>query len=93
MIIAALLFIAGLTLGWRFNALAVVISSILVFVCSEVLFIMLIGFEYLQILIVFAYLIAHQSGYLVGYYLFHRLNHDMAGKTIHQNHMKRPDRL
>lgn len=93
MIIAALLFIAGLTLGWRFNALAVIISSILIFVCSAVLFLIFIGFEYLQILIVFAYLIAHQSGYLVGYYLFHSINTDQTAKTIHQNHMRRPDRL
>ena len=74
MIIAALLFIAGLTLGWRFNALAVAISSILIFVCSAVLFLTLTGFEVLQILIVFAYLIAHQSCYLLGYYLFYRVN-------------------
>jgi hypothetical protein len=68
MVIATLLFLAGFALGWRYNALAVVMSTPVIFFCSTLMFSVFLGFGLVQLVVVFAYLIAHQSGYLTGVY-------------------------
>jgi hypothetical protein len=93
MIIAALLFISGAALGWRFNAPVILISSIAIFFCSMSMFAMFIGFELLQILITFAYLIAHQSGYLAGAYFSYKREPDQKDDGLYQNQITRPARL
>lgn len=69
MLVAALLFIAGLVLGWQFSPFALVLSSTFVFLGTITLFLATSEVGLLQILVIFAYLLAHQSGYLVGAYL------------------------
>jgi hypothetical protein len=54
---------------------------------------MFIGFELLQILITFAYLIAHQSGYLAGAYFSYKREPDQKDDGLYQNQITRPARL
>ena len=69
MLVAALLFIAGLILGWNFNAFALVLSSAFIYFGAVALFMATLEVGVLQVLLLFAYLLAHQAGYLVGGYL------------------------
>jgi hypothetical protein len=69
MIVAALLFVAGIYLGLGHNVFALVLSSALIFFASIILFIEISDFDMLELMLTFAYLLAHQSGYLVGAYL------------------------
>ncbi|MGT2482356.1 hypothetical protein ACU4GR_33795 (plasmid) [Methylobacterium oryzae CBMB20] len=69
MLTAALLFVAGIVLGWNYNVLALLLSSAVLFFGSIILFLIFYEFGALQLLLTFAYLLAHQSGYLVGAYI------------------------
>lgn len=69
MLVAAVLFCAGVLLGWNFGVLTLVGTSAIIFLSALVLFVFTTGVGVLQILIIFAYLLAHQSGYLIGAYL------------------------
>lgn len=69
MIVALLLFGAGVFLGFSHNVFALLLSSSLIFFASIVLFTTISNFNIVELLLTFAYLLAHQSGYLVGAYL------------------------
>jgi hypothetical protein len=69
MIVAALLFGAGIFLGLGHNVFALLLSSSLIFFSSIIFFVTMSQFDILELLLTFAYLLAHQSGYLVGAYL------------------------
>lgn len=69
MLVAAVLFVAGLLLGWHFSVVTLVVSSASIFFVTSLLFAFTKGLGILQILVIFAYLLAHQAGYLVGAYL------------------------
>jgi hypothetical protein len=76
MLIAALLFVAGLILGWGYSVFALVLSSGMIFFGSIFLFLEMSRLGMLELLLIFAYLLAHQSGYLVGAYLsYERRDH------------------
>jgi hypothetical protein len=90
MLIAILLFIAGLSLGWRLNWPAVALSSFFVLLGSVSFFITIVGFEPLQVLLVPGYLLAHQAGYLVGAYLSGGVKTDRQSGSAHQNQIALP---
>jgi hypothetical protein len=69
MLIAIVLFIFGMCIAYSLQAKHVVVSSIFIFAFSVTIFSLTRGMGAEQILITFAYLSAHQSGYLVGSYL------------------------
>jgi hypothetical protein len=69
MIVAILLFGAGIFLGLGHNVFALLLSSSVIFFASIVLFTTISEFNIVELLLTFAYLLAHQSGYLVGAYL------------------------
>jgi hypothetical protein len=69
MLVAVLLFSAGLILGWGFNAFSLIVSSALIFFGSIVIYVQISGFGVLQLMLLLAYLLAHQAGFLVGAYL------------------------
>lgn len=69
MIVAILLFGAGIFLGLGHNVFALLLSSSLIFFASIILFTTVSEFDVVELLLTFAYLLAHQSGYLVGAYL------------------------
>jgi hypothetical protein len=69
MLVAALLFVAGLILGWRYSVFALVLSSGMIFFGSIILFLAIYRFCILELIMLFAFLLAHQAGYLFGSYL------------------------
>jgi hypothetical protein len=69
MIVAIILFAAGIFLGLGHNVFALLLSSSLIFFASIILFTTVAEFNMVELLLTFAYLLAHQSGYLVGAYL------------------------
>lgn len=69
MLVAVLLFLAGWILGWWFNAFSLIMSSALIFFGAISLFVQFSNLGALQLMLIFAYLLAHQAGFLVGAYL------------------------
>lgn len=72
MIVAILLFGVGIFLGLGYTVSALLLSSSIIFFLS-IIFLTTIPDSYaVKVLLMFAYLLAHQSGYLVGAYLRYR---------------------
>jgi hypothetical protein len=69
MLIAALLFIAGFTIAYYLGAIHIVFSSTVILIVSVLLFSTYDGIGQQQILVIFAYLAAHQAGFVAGSYL------------------------
>jgi hypothetical protein len=69
MIVAVLLFGAGIFLGLGHNVFALLLSSAIIFFASIIFFTTISDFNIVELLLTFAYLLAHQSGYLVGAYI------------------------
>jgi hypothetical protein len=68
MLLAAVLFVIGLLLGWSYTMLVMIATSFLILVGAVLLFAFGPGLDLLHVLIVLGYLTAHQSGYLLGAY-------------------------
>ncbi|SFM98379.1 hypothetical protein SAMN05192568_10925 [Methylobacterium pseudosasicola] len=69
LLIAALLFAAGVLEGWRYRAPMVMASSMLIAVVCLPLWALASTLDAGKALVLLAYLAAHQSGFLVGAYL------------------------
>ena len=69
MLIAALLFAAGLLEGWRYRAPVVGASSALIGLACLAIWSLTSVIDGEKILVLFAYLSAHQAGYLAGAYI------------------------
>ncbi|MCJ2121144.1 hypothetical protein [Methylobacterium sp. J-077] len=65
-LIAALLFAAGILEGWLYRAPAIVASSVLIVLTCLPLWALTSMLDAAKVLILLAYLAAHQSGYLMG---------------------------
>ena len=76
LLIAALLFAAGLFEGWRYRAQAVVASSILIALVCLPAWALASTIDAEKVLVLLAYLAAHQSGYLAGAYIGAGPDHD-----------------
>ncbi|KNY21791.1 hypothetical protein [Methylobacterium sp. ARG-1] len=68
MLLAAVLFVAGVLIGWSYTMLVMIATSILIMVGALILFAFGPGLDLLHVLIVLGYLTAHQAGYLLGAY-------------------------
>lgn len=68
MLLAAVLFVIGLLLGWSYTMLVMIATSFLILVGAVLLFAFGPGLDLLHALIVLGYLTAHQAGYLLGAY-------------------------
>ena len=68
MLLAAMLFVVGLLIGWSYTMLVMIATSLLIMVGALTLFAFGPGLDLLHVLIVLGYLTAHQSGYLLGAY-------------------------
>jgi hypothetical protein len=53
-------------------------------------FVLIVGFDLLQVLIVPGYLLAHQAGYFVGAYFSYDATPDQQGGSAHQNQITLP---
>lgn len=70
MLVAALLFAMGIWEGWRYRASVLMASSMLVTLAWLALWVFVWAeLDVEKVLLLFAYLTAHQAGYLVGAYL------------------------
>ena len=69
LLIAALLFAAGIVEGWHYRAQVVVASSMLIALVSLPLWALTSTLDAGKLLVLLAYLAAHQSGYLAGAYI------------------------
>lgn len=76
LLIAALLFLAGVLEGLYYRAQIVVASSILIALVCLPLWALTSAIDLEKVLMLFAYLTAHQSGYLVGAYAGAGTHHD-----------------
>ena len=76
LLIAALLFAVGVLEGWRYRAQMVVASSLLIALICLPLWALTATIDAEKILVLLAYLTAHQSGYLVGAYIGAGLHRD-----------------
>lgn len=68
MLLAAVLFVVGVLIGWSYTMLVMIATSILIMVGALILFAFGPGLDLLHVLIVLGYLTAHQAGYLLGAY-------------------------
>jgi hypothetical protein len=68
MLVAALLFLVGLMIGWSYTVLIVAVTSSVIMFTSLTMFAALNEIDLLHLLITLGYLAAHQSGYLLGAY-------------------------
>ncbi|WP_246691994.1 MULTISPECIES: hypothetical protein [unclassified Methylobacterium] len=68
MLLAAVLFVIGLLIGWAYTMLVMIATSFLILVGAVLLFAFGPGLDLLHVLIILGYLTAHQSGYLFGAY-------------------------
>ncbi|MDF2601295.1 MAG: hypothetical protein K0Q54_4118 [Methylobacterium brachiatum] len=66
MLLAAVLFVVGVLIGWSYTMLVMIATSILIMVGALILFAFGPGLDLLHVLIVLGYLTAHQAGYLLG---------------------------
>ncbi|MEE7489513.1 hypothetical protein MOTC310_03120 [Methylobacterium oryzae] len=70
MLVAALLFAVGIWEGWRYRASVLMASSMLVTLAWLALWVFVWAeLDAVKVLLLFAYLTAHQAGYLVGAHL------------------------
>ncbi|SFI19453.1 hypothetical protein SAMN02799642_01134 [Methylobacterium brachiatum] len=76
LLIAALLFVVGVLEGWRYRAQMVVASSMLIALVCLPLWALTATIDAEKLLVLLAYLAAHQSGYLVGAYIGAGLHRD-----------------
>ncbi|CAM2931491.1 hypothetical protein JHFBIEKO_2336 [Methylobacterium mesophilicum] len=69
LLIAALLCTAGIVEGWLYRAPAVVASSVLIALVCLPLWALTSTIDAVKVLVLLAYLAAHQSGYLIGAFI------------------------